>query len=64
MVPKIKHNNSHFLASIHNILYASKFISSPFEALALVIDSISRLTPGHHKTISMDLIISNTNISS
>ena len=44
------------MASTQNILYASKFIETPFEALGLLLDSISNVFPLLYKSISLSLV--------
>jgi hypothetical protein len=41
------------VASTQNILYAAKFISSPLEALGLVIDAVTRINLPLHKKCSI-----------
>ena len=43
--------------STQNILYSSKFIETPLEALGLIIHSISRINPRAHKSFSIKLNI-------
>lgn len=48
--------NDNFLrASVHNIVYASKFIETPFEALGLVVDSVTRINKKLHVTLNICL---------
>ena len=43
-------------SSTQNIIYASKFIGTPLEALGLIVDSVTKISPRLHKTMSIELV--------
>ncbi len=48
-------NPNLIIASTKNIIHASRSITSPLEAMALVVDAVSKVIPLTHKTLSIDL---------